>query len=46
VRCEGSRQLRNLAYLQGGTSRVGDSDPPRYDKALLDTWLRRGAAEL
>jgi len=43
---EGSRKLRNLAYLQGDAGRIGDSDPLRYDKALLDAWLRRGPAEL
>lgn len=43
---EGSRRLRNLAYLQTGAGRIGDSDPLHHDKALLDAWLRRGAAGL
>ncbi len=43
---EGSRKLRNLGYLQSGLARPGDTDPLRYDKGLLDTWLRRGPANL
>lgn len=43
---EGSRKLRNLGYLQSGLTAVGSSDPLRYDKALIDRWLRRGADEL
>ncbi len=43
---EGSRKLRNLGYLQSGVGRLGDSDPLRYDKALIDSWLRRGADSL
>ena len=43
---EGSRKLRNLGYLQSGLARPGDTDPLRYDKGLLDSWLRRGPANL
>ncbi|WP_395136001.1 DUF3016 domain-containing protein [Rhodanobacter sp. FW102-FHT14D07] len=43
---EGSRKLRNLGYLQSGAARVGDTDPLRYDKALIDSWLRRGPENL
>ncbi len=43
---EGSRKLRNLGYLQSGVGRVGDTDPLRYDKGLLDSWLRRGPTDL
>lgn len=38
---EGERKLRNLGYLQSGAARATDTDPLRYDKALLDSWLRR-----
>ena len=43
---EGSRKLRNLGYLQSGLARPGDTDPLRYDKGLLDSWLRRGPEKL
>lgn len=43
---EGSRKLRNLGYLQSGAGRVSDTDPLRYDKALIDSWLRRGPENL
>jgi hypothetical protein len=43
---EGSRQLRNLGYLQSGATRTSDTDPLRYDKALIDSWLRRGPENL
>lgn len=39
---EGSRTLRNLGYLHSGLANRGDTDPLRYDKTLLDDWLRRG----
>ncbi|MEO8994110.1 MAG: DUF3016 domain-containing protein [Rhodanobacter sp.] len=39
---EGSRKLRNINFLHGGLATLGDSDPLRYDKALLSDWLRRG----
>ena len=43
---EGSRKLRNLGYLQSGLTRPGDTDPLRYDKGLLDRWLRKGPEKL
>ena len=43
---EGSRKLRNLGYLQSGMMRPTDTDPLRYDKALIDSWLRRGRENL
>lgn len=43
---EGSRKLSNLGYLQSGVSGVRSSDPLRYDKALIDSWLRRGPENL
>lgn len=43
---EGSRKLRNLGYLQSGLTRLNDTDPLRYDKGLLDSWLRRGPDKL
>ncbi len=43
---EGSRRLRNLGYLTSGTAMPGNTDPLRYDKALLNSWLRRGLNHL
>lgn len=43
---EGSRKLSNLGYLYSGLASPGDSDPLRYDKALLHDWLRRGLQKL
>ena len=43
---EGSRKLRNLGYLQSGLTLPGNSDPLRYDKGLLDSWLRKGPEKL
>lgn len=36
---EGSAKLQDLGYLQRGV--IGASDPLRYDKRLLDDWLRK-----
>ncbi len=35
---EGSRRLRDLAFLNRGG--LPSSDPLRYEKSLIDTWLR------
>lgn len=43
---EGSRKLLNFDYLDSGSAMIGSSDPLRYDKALLDRWLRRGLQHL
>ena len=43
---EGSRKLSNLGYLQSGVTGVSNTDPLRYDKALIDSWLRRGPENL
>lgn len=43
---QGSRKLRNLGYLSSGANMPGSTDPLRYDKALLDSWLRRGPLKL
>lgn len=43
---EGTRKLRNLGYLQSGVTRAASSDNLRYDKALIDNWLRRGPDDL
>jgi hypothetical protein len=40
VRAQGSRKLSDMSYLTGST-RVGDQDPLRYEKQLLDDWLRK-----
>ena len=37
---QGERKLVDNGYLYGGT-RLSDSDPLRYEKRLLDDWLRR-----
>lgn len=37
---QGERKLVDNAYLYGST-RLSDSDPLRYEKRLLDDWLRR-----
>ncbi len=37
---QGERKLVDNAYLHGG-GRLSDSDPLRYEKRLLDDWLRR-----
>lgn len=42
---EGSRKLRNLGYLHDAPARPGDTDPLRYDKALIGKWLHRGPAK-
>lgn len=39
---QGSRQLRGLGYLHDQPADPGNSDPLRYDKGLLDRWIRRG----
>lgn len=40
VLAQGSRELTDMAYLHG-RPRARDNDPLRYDKQLLDDWLRR-----
>lgn len=42
---EGSRKLRDMGYLHSGLLKSG-SDRLRYDKALIDRWLRRGPDKL
>lgn len=37
---EGARKLRDAAFMDRGNA-VGASDPLRYEKALIDDWLRR-----
>ncbi len=39
VLAQGSRKLSDLGYLQRGL-RSTDSDPLRYEKQLIDDWLR------
>ncbi|HZX71822.1 MAG TPA: DUF3016 domain-containing protein [Rhodanobacter sp.] len=46
VQREGSRKLSDLGYLQSGVTRATDTDSLRYDKALIDSWLRRGPDKL
>lgn len=41
---EGSRKLRNPGFLYGIVAT--DQDPLRYEKGLIDGWLRKGAGQL
>lgn len=41
---EGSRSLRDVAFFS--RTQRGDSDALRYEKSLIDRWLRKGAMEL
>lgn len=40
VLAQGTRELSDIAYLQRG-SPLSDSDPLRYEKRLIDDWLRK-----
>src|SRR5690606_39529257 len=40
VIAQGSRDLTDLSYLRGHP-RARDNDPLRFEKQLLDDWLRR-----
>jgi hypothetical protein len=44
VLSEGIRKLRDLAFLSATTP--SDQDSLRYEKGLIDRWLRKGAGEL
>ena len=41
---EGSRKLRDPAFLSG--SSAADQDSLRYEKSLIDRWLRKGSGTL
>ena len=41
---QGSRKLRDPAFLMRGYG--NDQDPLRYEKSLVDDWLRKGAGKL
>lgn len=41
---EGSRKLRDPAFLLG--SMGADQDPLRYEKSLINRWLRQGSSNL
>jgi hypothetical protein len=41
---EGQRKLRDPAFLSHGFG--SDQDPLRYEKSLIDSWLRKGAGNL
>lgn len=43
---EGSRKLKSLGFLYAGGGAPGNSDVLRFDKALLDQWLRHGLQKL
>lgn len=38
---EGDRKLQDPAYLMTSTAVPFSTDPLRFEKALLDAWLRR-----
>ena len=40
VLAQGERKLSDLGFLQDAT-RLDDSDPLRFEKSLIDDWLRR-----
>src|SRR3546814_6438044 len=40
VLAQGTRELSDIAYLQRG-SLLADSDQLRYEKRLIDDWLRK-----
>ncbi|GAB3047791.1 DUF3016 domain-containing protein [Stenotrophomonas tumulicola] len=42
---QGEATLRDSGFLHGGTGRQGDSDPLRYEKKLIDDWVRRDLAK-
>jgi hypothetical protein len=42
VALEGTRKLRDAAFLYRGTP--SSTDPLRYEKRMLDDWLRRDFA--
>lgn len=41
---KGSRKLRDAAFL--GNSSAASQDPLRYEKSLIDRWLRKGIGKL
>lgn len=41
---EGRRKLRDAAFLSDNSA--SDQDPLRYEKSLLDLWLRKGVGNL
>ncbi|WP_426688185.1 DUF3016 domain-containing protein [Rhodanobacter ginsengiterrae] len=41
---QGSRKLRDPAFPRNSVA--NDQDPLRYEKAVIDRWLRKGTAEL
>lgn len=40
----GSRKLHSVGFPNGQNVNASDTDPLRYDKALLRNWLRKGPA--
>lgn len=43
---EGDRRLVGLGFMYDSVGTLSDSDPLRYEKHLVDRWLRRGPAKL
>lgn len=43
---EGDRKLIGLGFMQSSPGRLSDSDPLRYEKHLIDRWLKRGPEQL
>ncbi len=44
VVAEGNRRLRDLSFMY--SVRLNDNDPLRYEKELLDSWIRREFRDL
>lgn len=38
---QGEPTLTDLGFMYGNVGTIGDSDPLRYEKALIDGWLRK-----
>ena len=41
VIAQGERRLRDTGFMMGSASSVLNSDPLRFEKRMLDDWLRR-----
>lgn len=42
---QGQAALRDNGFLHGSTGRLSNSDPLRYEKQLIDDWVRRDLAK-
>jgi hypothetical protein len=46
VLSEGTRKLRDPGFLYDGLALPGNTDSLRYEKGLIDRWLRKGPGQL